>query len=232
VRSGTRSIAERLQCSAAGPLLRLLASVLKAPFWRLRGSPPPAPPHLKRAIIAKYVRYHHPSSFIETGTFRGDTVAQIAALVSNVISIELDETLWQAADRRFARRSHVRIMHGDSEKLLASVVVELRGPALFWLDGHYSGRSTALGSSPTPIMAELETILASDHGHIVLIDDARLFDEINGWPSLAEIEDLMTKRRPDATWLVRDDIIRIEVPTSPAASTSGIAMNTPSKRAH
>jgi hypothetical protein len=226
VKSRTRSIAERLQRSAAGPLLRLLVSLLKTPLWYRHGCPTPAPPHLKRAIITRYVRYYHPSIFIETGTFRGDTVARIAALVPNVISIELDETLWQVARQRFARRPNIQIMHGDSAHLLAAVVAELRGRALFWLDGHYSGPSTALSNDPTPIMAELKTILASDLGHIVLIDDARVFGESDGWPTLAEIRELVSERRPDARWSVSDDIIRIEMPTPPSSSTSGVATNT------
>ena len=57
--------------------------------------------------------------------------------------------------------------------------------ACFWLDGHYSGPGTARGSVVTPILRELEIIAprykaAND---LILIDDARLFDVNDDYPS-------------------------------------------------
>ena len=48
--------------------------------------------------------------------------------------------------------------------------------ALFWLDAHYSGGDTAKGQSNTPVMSELEAILAySRRNDIILVDDLRYF---------------------------------------------------------
>jgi len=49
--------------------------------------------------------------------------------------------------------------------------------ALFWLDGHYSGESTAHGAETTPIYEELQQIFDADNrGHVIIIDDARCFE--------------------------------------------------------
>jgi hypothetical protein len=109
----------------------------------------------------------------------------------------------------------VELLHGDSAELLPGVVEGLTEPALFWLDGHFSDGATALGSSTTPIMAELGPILDSALPHAVLVDDARLFDGTDGYPELADVRSLVTERRPDLSWSVEDDIVRIE-PTSAA----------------
>ena len=68
-------------------------------------------------------------------------------------------------------------------------VRELCEPALFWLDGHYSGGATAKGDAGTPISLELEAILASPiKNHVVLIDDTRCcFAGMNGYPCIDEL---------------------------------------------
>jgi hypothetical protein len=69
---------------------------------------------------------------------------------------------------------------------MPSVLETIHEPALFWLDGHYSGGDTARGDDDTPIRRELEHI--SKHPmrgrHLIVIDDLRCFDGQNGYPSL------------------------------------------------
>lgn len=208
--STKNSIAERAHASPVGPPLRSAIGLLQTPLWKLRGSPAPAPPNRKRAVIVEYARRVRPSVFVETGTFRGDTVARVAPLVPRVISIELDRSLHEAALRRFRDRRNVELVLGDSAAVLPTLVRELHEPALFWLDGHFSGGPTAIGSDTTPIMAELESILGSDVPHVVLVDDARLFDGTEGYPTIAEVRSFVADRRPDLSWTVALDVIRIE----------------------
>jgi len=205
------NIREKLQRSPAGPALREAASYLSYPIWRVQGSNPPAPPHAKRRIIAEYAHVLRPSAFVETGTFRGDTVAYLAKIVDRVISIELDRVLYDAATQRFASTPNVQLINGDSEMVLPELIGDLDVPALFWLDGHFSGGPTALAgtSRATPVVAELEALISSSLPHVVLIDDARLFDGTEGYPRLGEVRDLCQARRPDWSFLVEDDIIRI-----------------------
>lgn len=43
----------------------------------------------------------------------------------------------------------------------------------------------------------------------MLIDDARLFTGIDGYPTIAQVKEMVTASRPDASFDCNDDIIRI-----------------------
>lgn len=178
------SLQEKAQRSRLGPLLRSAHSLLKYVGWR-RQCQPPAPPHVKRSMLVEYVNRYQPDAFVETGTYRGDTVAKVRGRVASVVSIELDEQLATLARRRFARCQNVTIVQGDSAEMLRTVVPGLPGRAVFWLDGHYSGGVTA-GAGACPLTSELLTILADARDHIILVDDVRLFGT-SGYPTVDEI---------------------------------------------
>ena len=138
------------------------------------------------------------TAFVETGTYLGDTAAAASTIFPLVHTIELSETLAQKARDRFVAAPHVHVHHGDSATLLAHVIAGLTGPALFWLDGHYSEGVTACGSQNTPIREELHTIAKGAPLHsVILIDDLRLFEDgtarpgmpasVQGYPALGEI---------------------------------------------
>ena len=145
------------------------------------------------------VAAHFPlEAFVETGTYLGDTAAAASVVFRSVHTIELSEALAQKATARFATVPHVQVLQGDSATMLAQVVTRLTGPALFWLDGHYSEGVTACGAQNTPIREELEVIAQSaPPGSVILIDDLRLFESIparpdlpasvHGYPALPEI---------------------------------------------
>ena len=97
------------------------------------------PPPIKRKILTSYLRSGDLKTVVETGTFEGDTLAELAAdKTIQVTSIELADHYYRAAKRRFAGYQNVTLLHGDSGKLLPEVVDKLQAPALFWLDGQYS----------------------------------------------------------------------------------------------
>jgi hypothetical protein len=207
-------VAERLQRSKVGPPIRALVSHARTPLWKRSGSPDPAPPHLKQRVIIEYVRRFRPDTFVETGTYRGDTLAKIAPLVRRAISIELDPVLAELAVRRFQSRPSTEIITGDSAVVLPDLVASLTEPALFWLDGHFSGGATA-ESADIPIMVEVDTVLSSNVDHVVLIDDVRLFDGTHGYPTIPELSALVSQRRPLWTLEVQSDIARVHAPSRP-----------------
>lgn len=73
-------------------------------------------------------------------------------------SIELDEDFCRAARPQFAEDRNIEIILGDSGQKLKDLMPRLTGPILFWLDG---GGDTARGSEDTPVLTELDHILAS-----------------------------------------------------------------------
>jgi hypothetical protein len=175
--------------------------------WVGAGRPAPPPPIVKQRILRAYLRDYGLDTLVETGTFTGDMVGALVGSARRIISIELDTQLHQAARRRFAGESSVELLLGDSAELLPGVIKNVQDRALFWLDGHYTG---GVSGPPldSPIVLELEALLAQPpRGHVVLIDDARLFVGRDGYPTLEALRALIVNRRPGARVVVADDII-------------------------
>ncbi|MEM6725994.1 MAG: hypothetical protein AAF598_18270 [Bacteroidota bacterium] len=147
-------------------------------------------------------------TFVETGTFRGDTLAEQLAHFSTLYSVEIDARLHQAATSRFQSYAQVRLLLGDSGQVLPDLCTQLDRAALFWLDGHYSGPNTGMGEKECPILEELEALSCTEHEHVILIDDARCFDGTHDYPALERLLDLIRKQWPNYTVEVKHDIIR------------------------
>lgn len=177
--------------------------------WLRAGRPVPPPEPVKWRLVRATAVARGLHVFVETGTFRGDMVEAMRTHCTRIISIELDPARFEAASARFAGCTNVTILHGDSGKVLSDVVAELTEPALFWLDGHYSGPGTARGEADTPILAELSHVLDAAAGHTILVDDARLFDGTADYPTLAELERHVRRLRSDASIDIRDDMIEV-----------------------
>lgn len=166
------------------------------------------PPHLaKQQIISEYQNRFRAETFVETGTYKGDTVWAQRKNFRFMFSIEVDQDLFLKAVKRFRAYPYIKILHGDSGDTLKTLVPKLSSMSLFWLDGHYSGGVTGRGALDTPIKAELKTIFSSPFRHIILIDDARLFDGTNGYLTLAEVTAIATGNK--YVFSCKDDVIRL-----------------------
>jgi hypothetical protein len=198
-------------------------STIRIAHWKARGRPDPPPAHLKhRALRAAGERYSL-RTFVETGTFHGDTLAALRKDFDDLTSIELGDQLHEEAERRFAGDPKVTVLKGDSRVVLPEVAARISTPTLFWLDAHYSGQwhpdfeETAGADRPMPIFEELEAVLA-DPRHVIYIDDARLFNgEYEQWPTVPQISDFVAGQAPQRAVAVVDDIIRV-LPGSAAAA--------------
>lgn len=174
----------------------------------LRGEYPLPPQSVKLAVIRHNIPNPHPRIFVETGTYYGDTVAAIKDMYSSVISIEVDEALYKKACARFASDKNVRIAHGDCARELPTILATLHEPAVFWLDGHYSGGETGKGAVEDPILISLNQIAALPaREHIIFIDDARTFDGREGRPDISDVFNCIKKI--DSRYIIRvqNDII-------------------------
>ncbi|WP_049815195.1 hypothetical protein [Rhodothermus marinus] len=171
---------------------RWIYPLLKLPLtfrWIQLGCQSP-PPHLvKLYTLRAYAKAFGLRVFIETGTYLGDTAEWMARMGMRVYTIELDETLFKDAQLRLQRYRNVTVMWGDSGEILPKLLSsEIREPALFWLDAHYSGGITARGTIESPIESEISAILHHNvKGHVILIDDARHFTGSGGYPHLDEL---------------------------------------------
>jgi hypothetical protein len=161
--------------------------------WILRQYAAPSLAHIKRAVLLR--NGVSEGTWVETGTFMGDTAALLALEAKEVYTIEPDRVLFEKAATRFHGNPSIHVIYGLSENVLPSLLATLSGTVNFWLDGHYSGGITHQGPTDCPVREELlsiETNLARYDNATILIDDVRCFD-----PSVPEFADY-----PDLNFLV------------------------------
>ena len=135
--------------------------------------------------------------FVESGTFRGESLTLVQPSFDQCISVELSREYYEAARERFAHTPNVRLLHSDSTQALGQIRDNYdHQSTLFWLDAHWCAtEGTAADSlSQCPLLAELRAIGSLRADSVILIDDARLFlspppkpHEISAWPNLDEI---------------------------------------------
>ena len=174
-----------------------------------RRSPVIPPPHVvKVRAVRRYARDFGLRVLIETGTFEGEMVRKCRRDFSRLYTIELDAVLAARASERLRRWPHIEVLVGDSAERLPELLARTHEPALFWLDGHYSGGPTARGAKDTPLVEELEAIARHRvAGHVVLIDDARCFGE-GDYPALETIARLARAVLGIERIEVAEDIVR------------------------
>jgi len=170
----------------------------------------PPPNAVKRRIVSSYASASGATTFVETGTLFGDIDYAMKDHFRAIFSIELSEELWKRAVHRFRAYPHIQILQGDSGQVLSQILNGISSNCLFYLDGHYSGGLTAKSTAETPVVKEVMTILGHNlKGDVILIDGARCFDGTHDYPTLDELQELVTLNRPDYAFSVLNDVIRI-----------------------
>lgn len=166
----------------------------------------------RREVLRDYGRRRELRVFIETGTNDGGTPWALKEDFDQLFTIELGQRQWRAAVAMFEPYAHVQCLQGDSAVVLPHVLGLVDQPALIWLDGHWSGGATAHGPKDTPVIEELRAIFATGIDHVVLVDDARLFEGMPGygehdWPHIDQVRRLAKEH--GYNFKVTDDIIRL-----------------------
>ena len=162
----------------------------------------------KQRIVERVQKEYGYNVLIETGTFLGDMVEAQRNNFKKIFSIELQHGLAEKAKERFKGFGHIRILEGDSGRLLETILSEIREPAIFWLDAHYSGGLTARGDNECPIFQEIDAIFATKEKHLLLIDDARLFNGTGDYPTIDQLTKYILDKDPRYKVSVDNDIIK------------------------
>jgi glycosyltransferase involved in cell wall biosynthesis len=153
---------------------------------------------------------------IETGTFKGDTVYKFKNFFDKIISIELSETLWAQAQKRFKNFSHIQILNGRSDEHLKKSKKNFKHKSiLFWLDAHWcDDEGTAGEISQCPLINELNAIGKLNNDSVILIDDARLFlapplapHDISQWPTFDQLLKLLKTLGPEHEIMIINDTL-------------------------
>lgn len=136
------------------------------------------------------------SVFVETGTFEGDSIANVLNEFDQLITIERSEVLWNKVVERFNNIPKVNAFLGNSPEILERVRDGLDGASvLFWLDAHWCTADNTFGVySQCPLLEEIRAINKLNEQSVLMIDDARLFlappsypHEVSQWPVLDEV---------------------------------------------
>jgi hypothetical protein len=151
-------------------------------------------------------------TWVETGTYLGETTAMLAAAGGTVHTIEPAVELHRRAVERFRHNPRVTVHAGTSEDVLPRLLPSLRGPVTFWLDGHWSGGETFRGNTDCPLVHELAAIdrhLRNQDRTVLLIDDIRCLDptvpDFAHYPSLDHVVDRC--RVMGFRWWIEHDIL-------------------------
>ena len=177
--------------------LRILKSKLNArkhyKRWLKQGKPVPPPHVVKQELINNYRDKYKLSVFIETGTYLGEMVYAQRNNFDLIYSVEIQPSLYEAAQKRFKKYRHITLLNGDSGEVLFNLMPTVKERVLLWLDGHYSGGITGKSDVHSPIMNELKAVFTNNKDHVLLIDDAHCFTGENGYPTLEELDAWLNK---------------------------------------
>ena len=177
--------------------------------WISEGKSLPVSHLSKQNALKKIANQYNLSILVETGTYLGDMVFALQKDFEKIYSIELSEMFYIKAKERFGITGNIYLLVGDSGKKLKELVPQLMAPVLFWLDGHYSGGTTAKGERECPVYEELDAIFHSHHNHVIIIDDARLFNGNNDYPAMEDLKNYVTSKRPSYQFILENDAIQL-----------------------
>ncbi|MEG4583368.1 FkbM family methyltransferase [Microcoleus sp. MON1_C5] len=169
----------------------------------------------KQLMLVLKNEYNLPT-FVETGTWKGDTSVWAAQHFPQVFTIEFANHIYESTSSTYSHIKNIEFLWGHTTEQLKLVVPQLNEPALFWLDAHWMGGGTAGENDECPLLEELEIINNSECEHFILIDDARLFlspppspHRIEQWPSLNEIMATLSAKTSRYTVIFEDAIVSV-----------------------
>jgi hypothetical protein len=167
---------------------------------------------IPRDLIGELARVFDIRDFVETGTYHGGSAVWASKRFQKVRTIEIDEAAYRVAQRRLADRKNVEQYLGESAQVLGSLVPRLDGPALFWLDAHWSGGKTGGALHPCPLVDEIAAIDASPLEHVIVVDDMRLClnakpsSGAGEWPEIGTLAKVLRARHPKAYLAIHNDV--------------------------
>lgn len=188
---------------------RILSSLISYLTWSQRKFAAPSPHFIKQSCLIRNGLSN--ATWVETGTYLGQTTKILSNIGAKVFSIEPEPSLFANANKFFAHFKNVEILNGTSEQVFPNLLPKINGDVNFWLDGHYSAGLTFKGPQDTPILDELK-LIAENLNHFnkvcVLVDDIRCFNpqkkEYSTYPSL----DTLVKwaNENELNWHIEHDI--------------------------
>lgn len=126
--------------------------------------------------------------FIETGTYKGVTIQEMSPYFKKLYTIELNHGFYLENKKRI-RNKKIKLFHGESTKILRTLLFEITEPAFIFLDAHFSGGKTSRGKLDVPLLQEVKLIQKRNLADVIVIDDYRLFgtnQHNENWSNISE----------------------------------------------
>ncbi|MFA5714368.1 MAG: hypothetical protein WC998_01335 [Candidatus Paceibacterota bacterium] len=132
---------------------------------------------LNRELALQLRDKYNLETFLETGTYRGESCLWAAEKFKSVISIEKDPRRYQKVMGATYKFENIKLHLGDSRDLLFTILRDVRKPALIYLDAHLFGYTKQgwINDDQCPLKDELLAIRQIQIGHVIIIDDAKWF---------------------------------------------------------
>jgi len=145
---------------------------------------------LSEAIQVKNVLdFYDIKNFVETGTGAAEVVRYVHDIDEslNIHTIEIIEEIYEKNKLSFSYLKDVNWHLGQSSEVLPTIISELEGNTLFWLDAHFPGADFGMasyGDEPNlekrlPLQSELELIVNTKDikDDVFVIDDLRIYED-------------------------------------------------------
>lgn len=125
--------------------------------------------------------YSKYNTFIESGTFVGETIFNMEPHFKHLHTIEISKYLYDKVKHNVKKECKINFILGDSSVVFESLLPEIKDNCIFFLDGHYSAGNTGKGNKDCPLVEEILHINKLFKGNaILIIDDFRLFGKRDG----------------------------------------------------
>lgn len=159
--------------------------------------------HLQQLInVTETLKEYNLRNLIETGTGAGETLSFVRSLDLDLIqSCEIEESQFNKLKEAFPD-SNIKLWNGSSTTMLKSMMDELNGPALIFLDAHFPGAGYVRTEFKTevysiedtlPLEQELKLISEWEYAKdsVIVVDDLRIYKAGNyeggDWPEREEL---------------------------------------------
>ncbi len=126
----------------------------------------------RQAIVEETLKKLQITTFVETGTYLGETTEWAAQTGLRVFTVEVDERRREMLERKMEPFERVVWRLGDSRQFLNDLISEAACPlqrVLFYLDAHWF--------QDLPLRQEVDLIIANWRRSVIVIDDFRVPDD-------------------------------------------------------
>lgn len=190
-------------------MLNILRDSVFAVFWIRNGFIGGRPKAIKNKVLARYGQVD--GTWIETGTYKGETTRFLAGFGMQVHTLEPESNLYSAAVSSLAHLPNVKVHFGTSEELLPNILAQVSTNCNFWLDGHYSGGKTFKGTVDFPLLEELSSIAKEcmdGRSLTVFVDDVCCLSPIYEETFKVNLLDYLVDwaRQHKLVWTIENDI--------------------------